>query len=457
MKRMSLKLAASVVALGFTTIGCTQHGGGIESAGTMSEARAAKVGAKAAGDAQKALAKGRHDKAVTAAELAVASRPDDAGYRALLGQAYMAAGRFSSAEAALRDSLTLNPADGRAALTLALAQTARGDWAGARATLNAHQAIIAPADRGLAFSLAGDPVLGVDILGNAARAPDADAKTRQNLALALALSGRWAEAKVIASQDMAPQDVDARIMQWARFSQPKDAADQVASLLNVTPAFDPGQPTRLALVQPTTQRMAEAEPVAAEPFVDAPELAEAAAEPAAPVIRDEPAPEVAQAVEAARPMVEQAMEIAGNAGVVFLPRGEVVQSLPAPTAPLIRADRAPVRTALADRSAVAPVQGDGRYVVQIGAYDSVEVAEDRWNHAARRNRTLAAYTPSSMVIANGQGAGLVRVSLAGFDSEGQARSVCRTLKAGGTPCFVRLQAADAPVRWASVQRRLASR
>ncbi|MFX6040683.1 hypothetical protein ABTE96_22175, partial [Acinetobacter baumannii] len=81
------------------------------------------------------------------------------------------------------------PDDGRAALSLALAQIATGNWEGARATITAHANHIAPADRGLAIALAGDPAGAVDILTAAARAPEADAKTRQNLALALALAG----------------------------------------------------------------------------------------------------------------------------------------------------------------------------------------------------------------------------------------------------------------------------
>jgi len=467
MKRMSIKIAASVLALGVATIGCTPQGAGIESASSMTEARAAKAAAKAADRAEKALAKGQAEKAVAEAEIAVASRPNHAAYRALLGRAYLTAGRFASAEAALRDTLALDAGDGRTALSLALAETAQGDWAGARETLKAHQTIIAPTDRGLAFALAGDPVLAVDILTNAARAPNADAKTRQNLALALALAGRWQEAKIVASQDVAPQDVDKRIMQWASFSQPKDAADQVASLLGVTPAYDPGQPTRLALVQSAPVALAAVEPVVADPVVAQPVAEEAvmaetfvdapvAAEPVVEVAAIEAAPETVAAVQAAQPIVEQAVAMANAAGIVFLPRAEVVQAVPAfIAAPVVRAERSPVRTAAA--KPYVPAQNGGRYVVQIGAYDSAAVAEDGWNSTVRRHKALAGYTPSSMTIAGGENAGLVRVSVAGFASEHDALKICSKLKASGGNCFVRMAAADSPVRWASAQRRLASR
>jgi hypothetical protein len=269
-------------------------------------------------------------------------------------------------------------------------------------------------------------------------------------------------------------------MQWARFSQPKDAADQVASLLGVTPAYDPGQPTRLALVQSAPVALAAVEPVAAQPVAAAPVAEEPVmAEmfidaPAAPVVgvaaveaaaEIEAAPETVAAVEAAQPMVEQAVAMVETAGVVFLPRAEVVQAVPAFTAaPLIRAERSPVRTAaVANRAArsaariAPPSQNGGRYVVQIGAYDSAGVAEDGWNRMVRRHKMLAGYMPSSMTIADGEDAGLIRVSVAGFASEGDAQKVCRTLKSGGGKCFVRMAASDAPVRWASVQRRIASR
>jgi Flp pilus assembly protein TadD len=467
MNRVSIKIAASVFALGVATIGCTPQGAGIESASSMSAERATKAGAKSAEKAEKALAKGQAEKAVGEAEIAVAARPDHPPYRALLGRTYLAAGRFASAEAALRDTLTLDAADGRTALSLALAETAQGDWAGARETLKAHQTIIAPTDRGLAFALAGDPVLAVDILTNAARAPNADAKTRQNLALALALAGRWNEAKIVASQDVAPQDVDKRIMQWASFSQPKDAADQVASLLGVTPAYDPGQPTRLALVQSAPVALAAVAPVVAPPVVEEPVMAEtfvdapAAAETVVEVAAVEAAPETVAAVEAAQPIVEQAVAMANAAGIVFLPRAEVVQAVPAfIAAPVIRAERSPARTATAKTDvsrAYVPAQNGGRYVVQLGAYDSVAVAENGWNNMIRRHKVLASYMPSSMTIADGEDAGLVRVSVAGFASERDALKICGRLKANGGACFVRIAAADSPVRWVSVQRRLASR
>src|SRR4029078_9750228 len=57
--------------------------------------------------AQMALAANDIAGATSLAEKAVEKSPRDAGFRALLGNCYLAGGRFASAEAAYKDSLTL--------------------------------------------------------------------------------------------------------------------------------------------------------------------------------------------------------------------------------------------------------------------------------------------------------------------------------------------------------------
>ena len=112
-----------------------------------------------------ALAKRNPDAAVRFAEHAVALRPQDATYRALLGKAYLAAGRFMSAKQAFADALQLDAGQAGAALNYALAATATGDYADARSRCSTPTTgTIAAADRGLALALAGDPAGGVEIL-----------------------------------------------------------------------------------------------------------------------------------------------------------------------------------------------------------------------------------------------------------------------------------------------------
>ena len=64
------------------------------------------------------------------------------------------------------------------------------------------QGVLDPADAGLALALAGDPQSAVAVLEPAARAVGADARTRQNLALAYAFAGDWDQARTVAAQDV---------------------------------------------------------------------------------------------------------------------------------------------------------------------------------------------------------------------------------------------------------------
>lgn len=406
--------------------------GGI-AATAASDTGALRRAAAQASDAEKLLKKHKADKAIDAAEKAVALDPRNAGYRTLLGQAYLAAGRFQSAAAALGDAVALDPADGQAALHLALAQIATGDWGAARNTLALHEGSIPASDRGLAIALAGDPAGAVAILTNAARVPGADAKTRQNLALSLALAGRWNEAKAIASLDMSPADVDQRIMQWAAFARPTGSADQVAALLGVVPVADGGQPQQLALrvTSPNVAAVAQAvDPVDAYmPGSGSAPSAEAGA------TKTEATPDVGTV----SPMV---------AKVAFAPRREIVQAIPE-VAPRVEnigrvaALKPAVRTAAV--APAAPSLAKGSYFVQLGAFDSAGVAKDAWSRLSRRHRALAAMTPSGAEVRNRSGT-FYRLSVGGF-ARGSADSLCRSVRAAGGRCFVRASAGDAVASW----------
>ena len=409
-------------------------------AGAPLETAQARTAAGFAAKARAALAKRAYAEAVADAEQAVRYAPGDAGYRALLGQSYLLGGRFDSARAALRDALTLAPNDARSALGLALAQIALGDWSSARETLAVHETLIPVADRGLAIALSGDPAAAVELLSAAARAPGADAKTRQNLALALALAGNWPQARAVASLDVAPQELDARIAAWAQFARPQGAADQVASLLGVTPVADAGMPAALALVPtpPAAPALAEAAPVEETPVAAAPVAVAAAAPnpPELPVIAAEPG---------ARP------------AIVFGPRQEVVQPLPG-AAGARRAAVAAVRPVGAKPVAVvaavkAPAAGN--FYLQLGAFENAAVARDGWARAVRRFAPLAEHSPSGMMFKQGAGS-FYRLSVGGF-ARADAVALCAGYRARGGNCFVRAGAGDQLASWAKPRRELAAR
>lgn len=198
-----------------------------------------------------ALGKGDAARAVQDAEAATALLPNDAGMRALLGRSYLAAGRFRSAETAFSDALALDPALPRAAVSRALVQIALGHRDSARASLLKAEGIATDADIGLAEALLGDTEAARLRLDTAARAPGADARTRQNLGLALALEGRWTDAVAVAAQDVPADAMPQRLHRWAMIAQLRaDPAMQVGAILGVMPAEDGGQPATLALVSP---------------------------------------------------------------------------------------------------------------------------------------------------------------------------------------------------------------
>src|SRR4029450_3397386 len=181
--------------------------------------------------AQMALASNDVASAIPLAERAVEKSPRDAGFRALLGNCYLAAGRFASAEAAYRDSLTLVANQPQVVLKLALVEIAQGKNDEAKYLLAQAQGLLDPADAGLALALAGDPQNAIVVLEPAARATGADSRVRQNLALAYAFAGNWEQAKVVAAQDVPGDQLDARIQQWMVLAKPAKASDQVAAFI----------------------------------------------------------------------------------------------------------------------------------------------------------------------------------------------------------------------------------
>ncbi|MDO7841229.1 SPOR domain-containing protein [Sphingomonas sp. CA1-15] len=385
--------------------------------------------------ARSMLTDGNTNGAVQHAESAVAAAPKLAAYRMTLGQAYLKAGRFASARDAFNDTLALDGNNAKAALNLSLALIATGDWHGARKVLDGHADIIPIADRGLAIALAGDPSAAVDLLIPAVRSPDATSKTRQNLALSLALAGRWADAKTIIAVDLSPADVDQRIQEWALFAKPNGASDQVAKLLGVKPVADNGQPVALALNAAAPVAVAEAAPA---PVVAATEAPAAAA----------PAP---VAVAAVAPSL--------NTGIQFGPRQEVVQPLPAKAqkaqkVALIKAAAASYKTAAPAQPQQQPAKGN--FFVQVGAYDNAGVARDAWGRASRRFAGFSAYKPQGMSFATKSG-NFYRLSVGGF-TRPEAVKLCLSYRATGGKCFVRAGAGDQLASWVKPGRpQLASR
>ncbi|MEO6581766.1 MAG: tetratricopeptide repeat protein [Sphingomicrobium sp.] len=431
--------AFTAIAMASAIAGCAVPQFGTRSASNSAgRMNAANIGA--ATRALVALNAQDYPAAVKYAEQAVTNSPNVAGFRALLGNAYFGSGRFASAESAFRDSLALNGNQPQVIVKLALVKIAQGKNAEAQQFLVSARNMLEPADFGLALALAGQPQDAVNVLEAAARQVGADARVRQNLALAYALIGDWDSARTIAAQDVPGNLVDARIQEWMLFAKPAAASDQVAALTGFRPVSgDPGQPTRLALRSAET-RTAEAVPAATQsPAVQAspPQVAEVVPPPVveqlplpAPV---SPEPAAIAAAAAASPEAPAAYA----AMAAFKQRAEIRKHAKA------AAVRAPVRRASMQRAT-----GNSTSVVQIGAYGSAKRVAAAWNDAARRHASLRAYSPMSARFSGPKGL-VYRLSVKGFNDAEQAKDLCLSLRRAGGTCFVRTVAGDAPVRLAS--------
>lgn len=430
---------------------------------------------RTAAQAQDALAKGQVDKAIELAEKVVAAAPREAAYRALLGSAYLRAGRFESAGQAFDDALALGDNSARTALSLALAQIGAGQTADAVSILDDWRDAIPTADLGLALALAGESARGVAVLSDALRAGDNTPKLRQNLAYAYALDGRWREARIMAALDLPADRINDRIGEWAARSRPQDARSRVAALLAVPVRSDAGQPAALALadVPGGEQAAAEQGTLASLPPVAAPAPKVAAGE--LPAVNAPPAPmvDVAQyrpvqpvaappKIEAPRPVPV----VAPVAKMTMIAR-PVVQPLPVRAAaplPAPRVAAAPLRLAPAKAPAkpaprtvlAAPVKpavaakpaarAGGSHLVQLGAFSSEQGARRAWGVLAARSPQLKGYR-MTITPATVRGKQYWRVAAAGLDAGG-ASGLCANVKARGGACFAY---AALPVRAAGPQ------
>ena len=474
-KSLRFAPAFTAIAMASAIAGCAAPQFGTRSASNFG----GKIDTANIGVATKALValNGKdYPAAVKYAEQAVAGSPNDAGFRALLGNVYFASGRFASAETAFRDSLALINNQPQVILKLALVEIAQGRSAEARQFLASARTLLDPADFGLALALAGQPQDAVNVLEAAARQVGADARVRQNLALSYALVGDWDSARTIAAQDVPANLVDARIHEWMQFAKPAAASNQVAALTGFRPVSgDPGQPTRLALRTVET-RTAEAAPAVAQPTLEqaaptrvteaaaaplpqpepTPQLAQAEVTPApasatvpasapAPVAAptDAPAP-VAQPRATAQPVAEKVVAaVAETVAEVPAALAQFVGYKPQPTKARAPAVRAPVRHASLVRAT-----GNSTSVVQLGAYGSPERVAAAWNDAARHHAMLRDYSPMSARFNSPKGL-VYRLAVKGFSDASRAKDLCLSLRRAGGSCFVRTVAGDVPVRLAS--------
>lgn len=435
--------------------------------GTVSVTAAPKADATLA-KAQAALKAGKTDQAIDLIEAAVRANPQEPSYRALLGSAYLRAGRFESAVQALDDAMTLGDNGAKTALALALANVAAGHGRDAVAILNDWREAIPADDLGLALALAGDTERGVTVISDAVRGGDATVKARQNLAYALALDGRWRDARTAMAQDVPADQMSDRIGEWAAQARPEDYRLRVAKLLGVPLRADGGQPAGLALasVPGAQQAAAEAAPqlrpaVAAAapselPPLDGPapvQVAAAAPQPAPAIVeavRSEPvaAPAPTKFAAAFAPAPQPAPVAASGLTYVSNPIIQPIAALLARVfAPTPVARPRAVRPAPRPAQAVA-VRANGTHLVQLGSFASAQGARRAWGIYTAKTPALRGYR-MTITQAQVRGKSYWRVAAAGFDAGG-ASGACSRIKAKGGMCFAyAAKTVASPVRQAA--------
>ena len=471
-RNMLMKLAVSGFVLGVTTTGCAAPGK--VAAGPNDAAGKPEVAAASAEKARAALEDGKVSKAVGLAEAAVAASPRDGHYRALLGQAYLNDGRFASATDALSEAMELGVKDSNTVLAMTLAHIAQGKTSQAVSLLKENFDTVPAPDLGLALALAGDTESAIYILTEAARAEGATARTRQNLALALALSGRWAQARIVASQDLSLAKVETRMTEWSKLAEQPNPQMRVASLLGTKAQDDAGMPVRLALSNfPGTAfaaadapaELASADPAPVAAYAPPPPAAEAA--PAAVLASAEPA---IRTIELPMPQRDEN----GVVPVTELPQPKAAEIImadakPYRAAPRVSGERAETlrpaqKQALELATKILPkaIAFDSKkptgWAVQLGAYDSLGIAKEKWGVLKKKSAMLGNY-PASSHAATVNGRNFYRLTVNGLATRADASKLCGELKAKGQTCFIRQMGGSESIQWASASKpvRMASR
>lgn len=404
---------------------------GCAGAGHLARATGSEKAVKAAG------------KDIARSEKAVEASPQDVSLRVALAHAYLGAGRFESAADAFADAQVLGDVSGGTALSRALAQIGAGRHADALTILDQYRQQIPAGDLGLALALAGDTRGGVAILSDAIRGGENTPKLRQNLAYAYALAGRWREARLMAAQDVPPDQIDQRISDWAMQVRPEDFRLRVAGLLSVPVRADKGEPQHLALAaRADGPQFAAAAPVPAPASGELPALA--VAEPQQPqtvqqqiAVTDVPAPAPAPAPVAPIP-APQPEPSRFAAAFTPAPAPEATQpGFEAPAAP-----RAPApRRAATVRSASVGFGTGSTHLVQLGSFSSEARARAAWGIFTARNPQLRNYRMTiTPAVVNGRN--FWRVAAAGLDARG-ATGLCSSVRSRGGACIA--YAATSPI------------
>lgn len=171
----------------------------------------------------------------SAAELGqmVSARPHDGAKQVAFGKALAREGRVEEAIGVLSAPAAVATRDPSLYATLGSLHDQRGDFGAARRAYT--QGLALDPDNAallnnyaMSFIVEGNPAQAEAILRQAvASRAGRDVRLRQNLALAVALQGRFAEARQIASADLPPADVETNIAYLEKMLKTQDTWRQL--------------------------------------------------------------------------------------------------------------------------------------------------------------------------------------------------------------------------------------
>ena len=183
---------------------------------------------------------GRYDQAAEAAQATLTVQPNNLDALLELGRAHIARGQAFYGVAPLEKARNLAPRDWRSYSLLGVAYEQVRRFDDARAAWN--QALAVSPDNpdvltnaATAALTRGDAPGAETLLRRAAAQPTASAKVRQNLALALALQGKMAEAEQILRRELPPEQAE-QTLRWLRSRSAPGATAAAAPAQLAAPA-----------------------------------------------------------------------------------------------------------------------------------------------------------------------------------------------------------------------------
>jgi hypothetical protein len=256
----------------------------------------------------------------------------------------------------------------------------------------------------------------------------------------------------MAAEDVPVAEVDQRLTGWAAMSAPDQYQQRVATMLNITPRADSGQPQGLALANFPSEAVMVAEAAAQAPVEMPVQVAAKAPAPSpAPVAASAPRPAPSSAPAAApsspgtfaqafdAPTYSSKPRTAGAATSSSAPRyvsNPVVQQLPAQAqrpAPVAAPRATPAPAARTASSDAASDKAANSHLVQLGSYGSKAEATRGWAALSAKFPQLKDHdVVITEALVNGRS--FWRVAAAGFGPK-SAKSLCGTVKSAGRGCF----------------------